>query len=180
MSISLPKDMTELELLSFKIVDIKATFREILACDAQGKVYHCDLNYSQTLKRYSKDTQRVVGSAHKIKISRGTHLFFQTGFNPEHCKILECPEEMETLEENLVTIKLCNEYGMETYLDERTIENLQRTIPVSIVINNSPEQIQVDHEGSYDYKEIKQFKDEDGLLINAQGTYNTTIFKSEY
>ena len=34
MSISLPKDLTEIELLSFKIVDIKATFREILACDS--------------------------------------------------------------------------------------------------------------------------------------------------
>ena len=34
MSISLPKEMTEIELLSFKLVDIKATFREILACDS--------------------------------------------------------------------------------------------------------------------------------------------------
>ena len=50
MSISMPKDITEIELLSFKIVDIKASYREILACDSQGRVYHCDLNYSQTLK----------------------------------------------------------------------------------------------------------------------------------
>jgi len=34
MPISLSKDLTELELLSFKLVDIKATFREVLACDA--------------------------------------------------------------------------------------------------------------------------------------------------
>jgi len=34
MSISLPKEMNEIELLSFKLVDIKATFREILACDS--------------------------------------------------------------------------------------------------------------------------------------------------
>lgn len=46
MSISLNKDMTELELLSFKLVDIKATFREVLACDAQGKIYHAELNNS--------------------------------------------------------------------------------------------------------------------------------------
>lgn len=46
MSISVPKDITEMELLSFKIVDIKASFREILACDSQGRVYHCDLNGS--------------------------------------------------------------------------------------------------------------------------------------
>lgn len=64
MSISLPKDLTEIELLSFKIVDIKATYREILACDSQGRIYHCDLNYSQTLKSYSKDMQKTVGSAH--------------------------------------------------------------------------------------------------------------------
>jgi alpha-tubulin suppressor-like RCC1 family protein len=34
MSISPPKDLTELELLSFHLVDIQATFREILACDS--------------------------------------------------------------------------------------------------------------------------------------------------
>jgi len=64
MAISLNKDLTELELLSFKLVDIKATFREVLACDAQGKIYHAELNNSQTLKQYSKDIQKVVGSAH--------------------------------------------------------------------------------------------------------------------
>lgn len=46
MSVSTPKDITELELLSFEIVDVKATYREILACDSQGRIYHCDLNYS--------------------------------------------------------------------------------------------------------------------------------------
>jgi alpha-tubulin suppressor-like RCC1 family protein len=46
LSISVPKDITEIELLSFKIVDIKASFREVLACDSQGRVYHCDLNGS--------------------------------------------------------------------------------------------------------------------------------------
>ena len=46
MSISMPYGMSELELLSFRLVDIKATFREVLACDSQGRIYHCDLNYS--------------------------------------------------------------------------------------------------------------------------------------
>jgi hypothetical protein len=32
------------------LTDLKATFREILACDVAGRVYHCDLNYTQTLK----------------------------------------------------------------------------------------------------------------------------------
>lgn len=34
MSISLPPDMSELDLLSFKLVDVKANFREVLACDS--------------------------------------------------------------------------------------------------------------------------------------------------
>ena len=34
MSISMPHEISELELLSFQIVDIKATFREVLACDS--------------------------------------------------------------------------------------------------------------------------------------------------
>lgn len=46
MSISMPKDSSELELLSFQLVDMQATFREILACDSQGRIYHCDLTNS--------------------------------------------------------------------------------------------------------------------------------------
>lgn len=87
---------------------------------------------------------------------------------------------MQTLEENIVTIKLCNEYGMSTYLDPSTISDLNRLIPVTIIMNGSEEQIQVDHNGEYDYKDYKEFKDEDGLKINAQGTFNKTIFKSSY
>jgi hypothetical protein len=30
----MPKELTEIELLSFKLVDIRASFREILACDS--------------------------------------------------------------------------------------------------------------------------------------------------
>jgi alpha-tubulin suppressor-like RCC1 family protein len=37
---------------SFVLTDIKATYREILACDVSGRIYHCDLNYTQTLKPY--------------------------------------------------------------------------------------------------------------------------------
>jgi len=46
LGVSMPKDSTELELLSFRLVDIKATYREILACDSQGRIFHCDLNYT--------------------------------------------------------------------------------------------------------------------------------------
>ena len=139
MSISLPKDLSEIELLSFKIVDIKATFREILACDSQGRIYHCDLNYSQTLKCYSKDMQKTIGAAHQIKLGRSNHLFFRSGFNPEYCQVHEHPEEFETLEENLITVKLCNEYGMDTYLDKSQIEELHKMIPVTIILNSNEE-----------------------------------------
>ena len=37
---------------SYVLTDLKATFREILACDVAGRVYHCDLTYNQTLKPY--------------------------------------------------------------------------------------------------------------------------------
>lgn len=64
MSISIPKDISEIELLSFKIVDIKASFREVLACDSQGRVYFCDLQESQTLKNYPSNVQRIIGPSH--------------------------------------------------------------------------------------------------------------------
>lgn len=48
MSISQPKhsnkDKYHSELIT--LTDVKATFREVLACDTTGKIYHCDLNYS--------------------------------------------------------------------------------------------------------------------------------------
>ena len=52
MPISLPKNMTHDDHLSFAISDIQASFREILACDFKGKIFHSDLNYTQTLKMY--------------------------------------------------------------------------------------------------------------------------------
>lgn len=64
MNVSMPKDATELELLSFRLADVQATFREVLACDSQGRIYHCELTNSQTLKPYSKEAERVIGHAH--------------------------------------------------------------------------------------------------------------------
>ena len=43
LSISTPHDLSEIELLSFRLVDIRATYREILACDSQGRTYSCEL-----------------------------------------------------------------------------------------------------------------------------------------
>lgn len=46
LNISLPKDLSEEQYLNFALTDIKANFREILACDTAGRIYHCDLNYT--------------------------------------------------------------------------------------------------------------------------------------
>lgn len=91
MSISLPQQMTELEHLSFKIVDIQATFREVLACDAQGRIYHCDLNYSQTLKAVSKEAQKIIGPSHRSKLGRSSHLFYENLICPSNCSIIQPP-----------------------------------------------------------------------------------------
>lgn len=144
MSISMPHEISEIELLSFQIVDIKATFREVLACDSQGRIYHCDLNYSQTLKCYTKEMQRVVGSAHQVKLGRSSHLFFQNGFSPQFCKIKEAPEELQTLEENLVTVQLCNEQGLCCFLDPSLYSeagSFAAKFPITIILNDSPDPI---------------------------------------
>ncbi len=52
LTISMPKDMTEEQYYNFALADLKASFREILACDKGGRIYHCDLNSSQTLKLF--------------------------------------------------------------------------------------------------------------------------------
>ena len=64
LSIVLPEDSSMETLLDFHLTHIATTFREILACDSQGQVYHCNLNNSQMLKPYSSDLQRMIGSAH--------------------------------------------------------------------------------------------------------------------
>jgi hypothetical protein len=198
MSVSLPKDITELELLSFEIVDVKATYREVLACDAQGRIYHCDLNYSQTLKTYSKEMQKVIGNAHQIKLGRSSHLFFQNSLSPPHCKVADCPEEMQTLLENVVTLSLCNDMGLKTYLDPgafKDFKSLQAKLPINIIINEDEDPIfgvEIDIElpeggtvkwrkgAAYDYKDVKLLNDEEGLIINPQGSFNKTLFKTTY
>ena len=44
MSGGIEEELTNWE--SFVLTDLKATFREILACDVSGRIYHCDLNYN--------------------------------------------------------------------------------------------------------------------------------------
>lgn len=58
-SYPIPKSIESEDMInwdSFVLTDLKATFREILACDVAGRIYHCDLNYNQTLKPYDSKT----------------------------------------------------------------------------------------------------------------------------
>ena len=64
LGIVLPDDASEEALFEFHLTHIATTFREVLACDSTGVVYHCNLNDSQTLKPYPASIQRMIGSAH--------------------------------------------------------------------------------------------------------------------
>jgi alpha-tubulin suppressor-like RCC1 family protein len=69
LTVSYPRSSSDVysdEWDSFVLTDLKATFREILACDVAGRVYHCDLNYTQTLKPYDAKSQAVIGFGHKL------------------------------------------------------------------------------------------------------------------
>ena len=52
LGIVLPEDSSDEALFNFHLTHIATTFREVLACDSTGQVYHCNLNHSQTLKPY--------------------------------------------------------------------------------------------------------------------------------
>jgi len=79
MNISLPKDLIEDDafLYDFHLTDIQASFREVLAADSSGRIYHCDLNFSQTLKPYRDDMQKSIGMAHKLMVGRSLKLFVE-------------------------------------------------------------------------------------------------------
>jgi len=50
-------------LFDFHLTDIKATYREVLACDSKGRIYHADLLQSSTLKP-ALSLQKLVGKAY--------------------------------------------------------------------------------------------------------------------
>jgi hypothetical protein len=134
---------------SYVLTDLKATFRDVLACDVAGRVYHCDLNYSQTLKPYDPKTQAVIGSGHKLYVGRSLHLFLDTILSPQNCELLpdsiptglgedgeseELPE-METLSDNTFSIKLCDTYGEPHYVSNP--QELKSRLPILVVFNQS-------------------------------------------
>lgn len=55
LGIVLAEDASEETLFEFHLTHIATTFREVLACDSTGRVYHCNLNDSQTLRPYAAE-----------------------------------------------------------------------------------------------------------------------------
>ena len=56
LGISIPEAMyleDDSLLTEFHLTDITCSYREILACDSTGTVYHCYLNENQTLRPYN-------------------------------------------------------------------------------------------------------------------------------
>eukprot|EP00347_Sterkiella_histriomuscorum_P023980 403332724 len=144
LTISLPKDLTYEQHMSFALTDIKASFREILACDTAGRIYHCDLNYTQTLKPYSKKLQKQVGSyGHKLYLGRSMHIFMKTLVNPSVCQLLDVDTEMESMnDQNTISIKLLDNYGESHYIDASlTSEQIMKLIPITLIFNTSDNQV---------------------------------------
>lgn len=148
---------------SFRLTDLKATFREILACDVSGRIYHCDLNYTQTLKPYNPKVHAQIGSGHKLFIGRSMHLFLDSLLSLEHCRVLPLSfpngsnlesevddmPEIETLLDNVFSIKLANEEGEGFYVDAgMSLEELRERYPITVVINSGCERgIQLEYPG---------------------------------
>ena len=77
-------------------------------------------------------------------LGRANHLFFECTYDPKSCMLFECEDKLETLEENLVTVKLCTKTGLFAYLDPsnyKSVEALIKKFPLTLIINDSEEQI---------------------------------------
>lgn len=106
---------------------------------------------------------------------------FKNDFSIDHCKLLEVADTMETLVENSVKIELCTKEGFRTYIDpSQYTDCLQQKLPITVILNQSSEKIQISHKGQFNYRDIKTFKDEAGMFINQIGTFNTTMFKHTF
>jgi alpha-tubulin suppressor-like RCC1 family protein len=98
MGISIPeKDYATDEsiLLDFHLTSLKASLREILACDSRGRVYTCLVNDSLTLKPYSEKQQNEIGSANHVLIGRNTHIFFEQLLSLERSRLIKQEEQSE-------------------------------------------------------------------------------------
>jgi len=101
---------------------------------------------------------------------------------------LECPKELETLEDNLVLLQLNNALGHQAYLDPSDFASegpntLMRKLAVTVIINSSEEKIMEDeHNGfDFDFKEVRRFFDEEsGLEVCQGGSFNRILFQMGY
>jgi len=117
LGIVLPEDASEEALIEFHLTHIATTFREVLACDSTGRVYHCNLNNSQTLKPYAKELQKQIGSAHQVLVGRSVHIFIDQLLSLGKCKLAEpLAAEFETLVPNQVALRLCDTDSRNYYL----------------------------------------------------------------
>ena len=173
---------------TFILTDLKATFREILACDVAGRVYHCDLNYTQTLKPYEPKRQALLGFGHRLRIGRSLHLFLDSVLCLSQCRLVRSslyqqveeggeteegdePPELETLLENRFLVKLCDEEGGPHF--ESNEAGLASRLPVTVVLNNSEERLAVDYPG-YNHKDalakgVRDVKDKPDFLTFSPG-----------
>ena len=122
MPISFQKSLYEADesfLHEFHLTDIRATTREIVACDSKGHLYHSDLLQNQTLKPML-DTAKVVASVYSVLLSRQAMLFPAQVICLEN-SLIEDPHPLrvsregdedlpqwETLMDNTVVVRLCD------------------------------------------------------------------------
>ena len=58
---------------------------------------------------------------------------------------------------------------------------LEQKIPVTVVLNDSPNTLAMDFPGKFDYREYKLFKEEKtNLSVQATGTFNKSLVKMCY
>lgn len=133
MGISIPKSLyinDHQMLLEFHLTCLKASLREIVACDSTGRVYSCTINDTLTLKPYSDHRQREIGSASNILCGRSTQLFFEQLLSLSSSKLVREPSKseeehkslltFETLVDNKVSIRLCDTQDNNYYLPSAT------------------------------------------------------------
>ena len=189
---------------TFALADLKASFREILACDASGRIYHCDLNYTKTLKPYDAKRQAMIGSGHRLSIGRSLHLFLDSILSLQHCALLPDSfplnqdedeggqqHEMETLVENMFSISLRDGEGSPHYLSISNLSDIRHRLPVTVIINSSQNRvagefltfsyIDVLNAGKQDPKDEPDMKTfEIGCLRSGGKTDNKCRFKLAY
>lgn len=77
MQVSIPQSDYEQDmsfLYEFHLTDIQASYREVIACDSKGRVYHADLSLSQTLK-IDPVIAGQVGRSFKVLVGRTARFF---------------------------------------------------------------------------------------------------------